>query len=131
MLQPIDQLNRREIWDGVTARMVEGDRMTLAIVEIAAGKRVPEHAHHNEQIGFVIEGSVTFTVGDEVRKLGPGGSWRILSNVPHRVDVGPNGAVVAEAYAPVRADWARLPQLEPASPVWPKDASHASADRHT
>jgi quercetin dioxygenase-like cupin family protein len=128
-MRPIDQLSRREIWDGVTARMVEGERMTLAIVEIAPGKRVPEHTHDNEQIGFVIDGSVTFTVGGEVRELGPGGTWRIFSNVPHHVDVGPRGAVVAEAYAPGRADWAALPQLQPASPVWPGGAP-ARTDRH-
>jgi quercetin dioxygenase-like cupin family protein len=115
-------MERRQIWDGVTARMVQGDRMTLAVVEIAPGKRVPGHAHDNEQIGFVIEGSVTFTVGDETRTLGPGGSWCIPSNVPHHVDVGPDGAVVAEAYAPIRADWAAIAVDEPAAPCWPRPA---------
>ena len=115
----LDDLKRREIWDGVTARMVEGERMTLAIVEIAPGKRVPEHSHDNEQIGFVIEGSVTFTVGEETKELGPGGTWRILSNVPHHVDVGPDGAVVAESYAPGRSDWAALAQLDATVPEWP------------
>lgn len=127
-MNDLARLSRREIWDGVMARMVEGERMTLAIVEIAPGRRVPEHAHDNEQIGFVIEGSVTFTVGDEVRELGPGGTWRILSNVPHHVEVGPDGAVVAEAYAPGRADWARLPLLEPGRPAWPAGDRPASGD---
>lgn len=117
-MKAIDEVSRREIWDGVIARMVEGDRMTLAIVEIPAGRRVPEHAHDNEQIGFVISGSVTFTVGDEVRALGPGGTWCIRSNVPHHVDVGPDGAVVAETYSPGRADWAALPLLGPAPLTW-------------
>lgn len=118
-MSTLDELNRREIWEGVTARMVDGERMTLAIVEIAPGRTVPEHAHDNEQIGFVIAGSVTFTIGDEVRELGPGGTWRISSNTPHHVDVGPDGAVVAEAYAPGRADWAELPLLKPGRPTWP------------
>jgi hypothetical protein len=38
--------------------------------------------------------------------------------VPHHVDVGPDGAVVAEAYAPGRADWAALPLLDPAPLSW-------------
>ncbi|GAA1661576.1 cupin domain-containing protein [Fodinicola feengrottensis] len=121
-MRELAEVGRREIWDGVTARMVEGERMTLAIIEIAAGKHVPEHVHDNEQIGFVIEGTVTFTVGDQTRVLGPGGSWRILSNVPHHAEVGPEGAVVAEAYAPGRADWANLPLLGPATPIWPHQA---------
>jgi quercetin dioxygenase-like cupin family protein len=118
-LHELEELHRTAIWDGVTARMVEGERMTLAIVEIAPGKRVPQHQHDNEQLGFVIKGTVTFTVGDEVRTVGPGGSWCIRSNVPHECDVGPEGAIVAEAYAPGRADWAQLPKDGPAKPVWP------------
>jgi len=118
-IRDLETVERREIWDGVTARVVEGERMTLAVVEIAPGKRVPEHVHDNEQIGFVIQGTLTFTIGEETKQLGPGGSWRILSNVPHHAEVGPDGAVVAEAYTPVRADWAALPTQEPATPVWP------------
>jgi quercetin dioxygenase-like cupin family protein len=112
----------RQIWDGVLARIVEGEELTVAIVEIEPGKRVPEHRHINEQIGFVIRGEVTFTVGHETKTLGPGGTWRILADVPHHVDVGPDGAIVAEAYAPVRADWQGLDQLQPRTPRWPGEA---------
>jgi quercetin dioxygenase-like cupin family protein len=109
----------RQIWDGVHARLVEGAGLTLAVVEISPGSRVPRHAHVNEQLGFVIQGSVTFTIGDETRLLEPGGTWRIPANVPHQVDAGPAGAIVAEAYAPARADWASLELLDPVPPRWP------------
>ena len=109
----------RQIWDGVLARLVEGAGLTLAVVEIDAGKRVPEHAHVNEQLGFVISGSVTFTIGTESATLGPGGTWQIPANVPHHVDVGPDGAIVAEAYAPAREDWAKLDLLAVTAPRWP------------
>jgi quercetin dioxygenase-like cupin family protein len=109
----------RQIWDGVLARLVEGTGLTLAVVEIEPGRRVPEHTHPNEQLGFVIQGSVTFTIGSETRTLGPGGSWQISPDIPHHVDVGPDGAIVAEAYAPPRADWANLNPLDTAAPRWP------------
>jgi quercetin dioxygenase-like cupin family protein len=118
-MRDLKEIPPREIWDGVLARLVEAEGLTLAVVEIPAGKKVPEHTHVNEQLGFVISGSVTFTIGDETRTLGPGGTWRILTNVPHHVDVGEDGAVVAEAYAPVRADWAGLDPMEPSAPRWP------------
>lgn len=109
----------RQIWDGVFARLVEGAGLTLAVVEIAPGRRVPEHSHVNEQLGFVIQGSVTFTIGGQTLALGPGGTWQIPASVPHHVDVGPDGAIVAEAYAPARDDWARLESLDPVPPRWP------------
>jgi quercetin dioxygenase-like cupin family protein len=118
-MQELKDIQPREIWDGILARLIEADGLTLAVVEIEPGKRVPEHQHHNVQLGFVISGSVTFTIGTESRSLGPGGTWRISANVPHHVDVGPRGAIVAEAYAPERADWASLDLREPTPPRWP------------
>jgi quercetin dioxygenase-like cupin family protein len=119
-MRDLRDLPPRQIWDGVSARLVEGDGLTLAVVEVSPGRRVPEHAHPNEQLGFVIQGSVTFTIGDETRTLGPGGTWQIPASVPHHVDVGPDGAIVAEAYAPARDDWARLELPDPMAPRWPR-----------
>src|SRR5689334_3783877 len=86
------------IWEGVIARAIHGERLTLGVVELAPGAVVPEHRHDNEQLGLVIQGSVRFTVGDETRELGPGGTWRIPSNVPHGCVAGPDGAVVLDLF---------------------------------
>ncbi len=118
-MSELRDVHPRSIWEGVRARIVDGERMTLAIVEIGPGERVPEHTHDNEQMGFVIEGALTFTIGGETRTLGPGGSWRVGPDVPHHVTAGEEGAVVAECYAPVRGDWMSLPQEDPCPPLWP------------
>ena len=85
---------------------------------------VPEHRHPNEQCGLVIEGEVTFRIGDEERVMGPGGTWRIPGDVPHAVAVGPDGAVVIDVFAPPRQDWEALPPAgtpdAPAELVWPR-----------
>jgi quercetin dioxygenase-like cupin family protein len=95
--------------DAVRARRIQGERITMAIVELAPDAIVPGHQHEAEQLGMVIEGSVTFTLGDERRELGPGGTWRIPSNVPHQVTTGPAGATVIDLFAPPRTDWDALP----------------------
>jgi quercetin dioxygenase-like cupin family protein len=107
------------VWDGVIARTVEGERASLAVVELEPESVVPEHRHENEQLGMVISGSLTFRVGTETRELGPGGTWSIPSNTPHEVHTGLQGAVVIEVFAPVRADWRELGVLEPQPPLWP------------
>jgi quercetin dioxygenase-like cupin family protein len=113
-IQPFD------VWgEAVRARRVQGERLTLAIVELAPNAIVPEHRHDNEQLGMVIVGSVRFTIDGETRDLGPGGTWRILSNLPHTVEVGPQGATVIDVFAPVRADWDRFPLLPVRQPNWP------------
>ena len=44
----IGQLDHLRIWDGVTAQAVEGERTTLAVVDLEPGATVPEHHHTNE-----------------------------------------------------------------------------------
>jgi len=107
----IDRVDQLRIWDGVTAQAVEGERTTLAVIELEPQSAVPEHSHDNEQLGVLIRGSMRFRVGDEVRELGPGETWRILSHVPHEVTAGPDGALAVECFAPARDDWAGLDRL--------------------
>lgn len=107
------------IWDGVRARVVESDRVTFSVIELDPGTVVPEHAHDNVQVGVLVAGSARFRIGDEESDVEPGGTWSIPSNVPHEVEVGPDGAVVVEVFAPRRADWSALERLEPSVPEWP------------
>ncbi|HEU0235962.1 MAG TPA: cupin domain-containing protein [Candidatus Limnocylindrales bacterium] len=110
-----------DIWgDSVRARAVEGERITFAVVELAPGAVVPEHRHEAEQVGIVIEGTVTFTIADETRDLGPGGTWRIPSQAPHTVVAGPAGAIVIDTFSPTRDDWDAFAAGPPRPPVWPR-----------
>jgi quercetin dioxygenase-like cupin family protein len=114
-----------EVWgEDVRSRRIDGERITLAVVEIAPGAAVPGHHHSNEQIGICLEGSLTFRVGDEVRELGPGGIWRVRSGVYHEATAGPGGAVVIDVFNPTRTDW-DFPVLESRPPVWPRTADDA------
>jgi quercetin dioxygenase-like cupin family protein len=113
-----------QVWEGVVTRRVQGEKLTLAVVELAPDAIVPEHRHPNEQCGLVIEGEVTFRIGDEERVLGPGGTWRILGDVPHSVVTGPGGAVLVDVFAPARDDWDDRPIVgtedDPTGLVWPR-----------
>jgi len=118
-LDELSSVRPLNVWDGVIARAVEGERASFAVVELDPMTVVPEHSHDNEQLGIVISGSVRFRVGDEVRELRPGGTWTIAANTPHEVHVGPDGAVVIDVFAPARADWRQLESLDPQQPLWP------------
>jgi quercetin dioxygenase-like cupin family protein len=112
-----------EVWgDDVRARKLEGEAITMAVVELAPGAVVPEHHHHQEQLGICIQGSVRFRVGDEVRELGPGGTWRVPPDTPHQVQAGPDGAIAIDVFSPIRADW-DFPELEPSPPRWPPSSA--------
>jgi quercetin dioxygenase-like cupin family protein len=109
-----------EVWgNAVRARRIQGDRITLALVELGPNAAVPEHHHDAEQLGMVITGELHFTLDGEARVLKSGSTWRILSNHPHQVTAGPNGAVVIDVFTPVRSDWDTLPIIEDSTPPWP------------
>jgi len=109
----------QQIWDGVLGRTVHGERVTLSYVELEPRASVPEHSHENEQLGIVLTGSLTFTVGGETRDVGPGEAWCITAHVPHSVVAGPDGAALAEVFSPVRSDWANLEPAEQRPARWP------------
>ena len=120
--QPFDALETMaplRIWDGIRAREVQGERVTLAVIELAANSVVPEHRHENEQLGVMVAGSMRFRIGEQTRELRPGDVWNIPANVPHEVHTGPDGAVVAEVFAPRRDDWGALERDQPGAPRWP------------
>jgi quercetin dioxygenase-like cupin family protein len=109
-----------EVWgDAVRARRVQGESITLAVVELGPNAVVPEHRHVAEQLGLVIRGQMHFTLDGETRTLEPGGTWRILSNRPHNAQAGPEGAVVIDVFSPVRSDWDALAVAPDTKPRWP------------
>jgi len=110
------------VWENITARRVQGDQVTLAVVELGPDAVVPEHRHPSEQNGIVLQGELRFRIGDEERILVPGGTWRILGDVPHAAVAGPQGAVVIDVFAPIRSDWDELDRLDLTSPAWPPTA---------
>jgi len=119
-LRDIGDVEAVDVWgETVKARAVVGDNASFAIVELTPGAIVPAHQHHNEQMGICIEGSVTFTIGEERRELGPGGTWLIPSNAPHDAVAGPGGAILLDIFSPARTDWNSLPRSTPRPPVWP------------
>ncbi|MWA03595.1 cupin domain-containing protein [Actinomadura sp. LD22] len=118
-LDDLGSIRPLRVWQDVVARVIESELITLAVVEIPPGGLVPAHRHPNEQVGLCLAGSLRFTIGAETGELGPGGMWRIHADVPHEVHAGADGAVVVEAFSPVRSDWEGLEPAPESSPRWP------------
>jgi quercetin dioxygenase-like cupin family protein len=115
----LPELPPLHIWTGVLARVVQGREITFAIVELDPHSTVARHQHPNEQVGIVLSGSLSFNIGDESRDLTVGDTYVIPGNLPHDATAGPDGAVVIDVFAPVRADWEKFVPQPPAPPRWP------------
>ena len=117
--RPLAEIRPHTLRDGVTARALSGERMTLAVVDLGPGSTVPEHQHENEQLGFILRGSMVFTIGGEKRDLVSGDTYVIPSNVPHDAVAGAQGCTAVDSFAPPRADWEKLERPDPFPPEWP------------
>ena len=92
---------------GVDMGVVVGGAMMMGIVTLAPGAIVPLHQHPNEQIGYVLEGTIALTIGDETRDLGPGATYLIPGGTPHEGS-SVDGCVVIDVFSPPRPDYAAL-----------------------
>ncbi|MDQ6749049.1 MAG: cupin domain-containing protein [Candidatus Dormibacteraeota bacterium] len=111
----------RQIWEGIQGRVITGERMTMALVDLEPNVELAQHHHENEQMGFIIQGQMTFTIGGETRTLGPGDTYSIKSDTPHHGSTGPEGCVVIDVFAPVRSDWEKLERSEARPSSWRMD----------
>lgn len=117
--EPLGNIRPHLLREGITGRAVNGERMTMAVIDLEPDIVMPEHRHENEQLGFVITGTMMMRVGSEKRELKAGDTYTIPSNVPHDVVAGPQGCTVADVFAPLRADWAALKRGEATPGQWP------------
>ena len=78
-----------------------GGRYTFVEMTAPAGLQVPLHVHHTEDEGFyVVEGSITVQLGEELIEVGAGEHAYGPHGVPHRFTVGPDGARMLWILAP-------------------------------
>jgi quercetin dioxygenase-like cupin family protein len=88
-------------------RVISGERVMLAHVYLERGAIVPQHTHENEQLTYLLEGSMRFWFGEdgaEVIDLGAGEVLHIPSNVVHRAQALEKSLDV-DIFCPPRADW--------------------------
>lgn len=90
---------------GVVGTPVFGERAMLSVVQFEPDTVTPRHRHPQEQLGVVIEGSVTLEVDGTRHELGPMQAYFIPSDVEHGVDSGTRGAKVIEVFHPLRSDY--------------------------
>jgi quercetin dioxygenase-like cupin family protein len=78
-----------------------GGQMTIVEITEHPGTEAPLHVHHREDEGFwVLEGSVTFEVGDTTIDAGEGDYAFGPRDIPHRYTVGQQGCRMLFIFTP-------------------------------
>ncbi len=96
---PPEQLNPL-----LTRQFITGQQCMLARVVLTKGCVVPEHSHPNEQIAFILEGALRFSLAGETHTVHAGEILVIPANLPHSA-VALEDTIDFDIFAPPRQDW--------------------------
>ncbi len=103
------QSGYRESLPGIRQKtLVWGENTLMTEFLLERGSKLPPHSHLHEQTGYLVEGHLTLTIGEDAREIFPGDSWAIPGNVVHFARVHQDSKAI-EIFSPVRTEYLPLP----------------------
>ena len=94
----------------LSRQFVTGAQAMLARIDLKRGATVPQHSHANEQISWITEGALRFTLGAKGQEqevvVRAGEVLVIPGNLPHAAEA-LEDTVDYDIFAPPREDWIR------------------------
>jgi quercetin dioxygenase-like cupin family protein len=85
-------------------QMVVGTNLMVARVLLKKGAIVPMHSHHNEQVTYILEGALRFSIDNQEITVSAGEVLCIPSDMPHAA-VALEDTVDLDIFNPPRQDW--------------------------
>lgn len=99
-----NSVKKENLNDLLSRKVVTGEKVMVARLELSKDCVVPLHHHVNEQISMVMQGLLKFELEGQELVAGAGEVLVIPSNVPHRV-VAIEDSVAIDVFSPIRQDW--------------------------
>lgn len=102
-----DDLPWEKVTDTISRRLVTSERMMLAQVFLKKGAVVPRHQHENEQLTYILEGALRFTIGEAPGRVVTVSAGEVLvlpANVPHEAEA-LEDTLDVDIFSPPRQDW--------------------------
>lgn len=101
-----DSMEKEKVTDVIHRKVISGDRAMLAQIFLKKGAIVPMHSHENEQITYLLEGTLKFWIGEGEEEviLRGGEVLHIPSNVPHKAEA-LEDCLDVDVFSPPRQDW--------------------------
>ena len=101
----VSELPGYKMLPGVVRRSVHLEHAMITFFDFEPGSVIPVHDHHYEQISYVVQGAMAFTLGDETRTLRAGEGVCCPPGVPHGAVVLDEPTVALDAWYPLREEY--------------------------
>ena len=102
-----DDIPKEKLNDLLDRRLVTGERIMLAHVYLKKGCVVPRHPHENEQLTYILQGTLRFWLGEDGKEqvdVHAGEVLTIPSNLPHKAEA-LEDTLDVDIFCPPRQDW--------------------------
>ena len=102
-----EDIPKEKLTGTLERRIISGERVMLTHVYLKKGCIVPMHSHHNEQLAYIISGSLRFWIGSEESEpvvVEAGGVLCIPPDVPHKAEA-LEDTLDVDVFSPPREDW--------------------------
>ena len=102
-----DDVTKEQLKPDLARKLVSTERMMLAQVFLDQGCIVPKHSHENEQLTYILDGTLRFFLGEngsEVVDVGAGEVLHIPSWLPHQAEA-LEDTLDVDIFCPPRQDW--------------------------
>jgi quercetin dioxygenase-like cupin family protein len=102
-----DRIPEEQLKGSITRRVISGERSMIAHVYLKKGDDVPRHRHENEQLTYILQGTLRLWFGDNDEReitVRAGEVLVIPSNVPHRA-LALEDTLDVDVFCPPREDW--------------------------
>jgi quercetin dioxygenase-like cupin family protein len=91
--------------------LVHGRDTLMTEFRLTKDSALPEHAHEQEQTGYLVKGKIRLFIDGASQVITPGDSWMIPSNVRHRAEI-LQDSVALEVFSPCRSDYLKYMNAE-------------------
>ena len=102
-----DDMPKERLTEFLDRRFLHGERLMLAHIYMKKGCLVPRHQHENEQVTYVLRGTILFKTGPNGEKeqvLKTGDVLVLPSNLPHSAEA-LEDSLSLDVFDPPRQDW--------------------------
>ena len=83
----LNEVGSKQKREGVVLKSITGNRSQLCLIRLAPGMET-HHIHDHEQIGYILSGKVTLTIGKEIsERLQSGDGYYIPAKAEHGFSV--------------------------------------------
>lgn len=106
ILHTIEDLETEQVNPLIRRRLISGEKVMFAHLQLKKGCVVPFHHHHNEQLSYIVQGALRFWLGEEREEVvvRAGQVLQIPSNLPHKAEA-LEDTLNIDLFSPPREDW--------------------------